>query len=122
MRGTAQLQRFVVVALLAGAAANPGCSCNKSTSGTDLAGVEDLAAEPDSSVVEADGGCIATGDSCQSSTSCCSGVCDGTKCVVGACAPDNAPCTNNTDCCGDSYCNSGKCFRRLKDGGIPSGP
>ncbi len=48
---------------------------------------------------------------------CCSGSCVNQKCSQ--CRGPGEICIVNADCCADSYCNSGKCFRRLRDGGIP---
>ncbi len=75
-------------------------------------------------------GCDRTNDTCASckpggsacgnqnnNLPCCSGSCVNNQCA--SCKGPGEICLVNADCCSSSYCNSGKCFRRLADGGIP---
>ncbi|MBL8954652.1 MAG: hypothetical protein JNK82_27995 [Myxococcaceae bacterium] len=64
--------------------------------------------------------CKGSGAACgggNNDVACCSGSCANNQCA--SCAGPGEICVVNADCCGNQYCNSGKCFARLRDGGIP---
>lgn len=54
-------------------------------------------------------GCTPMNGSCSSGAECCSGMCQGGKCVIETqCLPDGQSCTSGSQCCAGT-CNSGMC-------------